>query len=519
MDILAVSELGLWSEYILPILLLVMGLSMVIFVHELGHFVVAKLVGIKVERFALGFGKRLFGVQRGETDYCVNLVPLGGYIKMLGQEDVAPLSEQADPRAFNNKTVGQRFAVISAGVIMNVIFAAALYVVIGLAGIRFEAPVVGRVVPGSPAATAKVEFDGVATASAPASSPASSPASAPASGPATAPAAAEPPSGLQPGDTIVSVDGTPVSRLLQVKMTAILGEPNRTYRFVLQREMDGVVRTGTADLQLKPIRSPITTGSEILAFGVEAAADVVFGIIRQDGYDTPFQANDRIVAVNGKPVQYMWEIQRIAKTLDARASIVTVERGGRKVLLPLQPELDMKDWFCLKDGRVIRGPMLEGDLNGEGKVKVRRPDGSIDSFDPKDQDLVLLDILGLRPRVRASVVFDGSPAQKAGLLPGDVINNYADKGPPDWSSLVSLTKERADKETSISVERSAKEMTVTPRISHGTPIIGVQRGVDMTNLESYLKLPYVAAVGGTWMVREDLIQSGQFDKRPAPAPP
>ena len=154
MEILAASELGLWGEYVLPILLLVLGLSMVIFVHELGHFLVAKLVGIKVERFALGFGKRVFGIQRGETDYCINLIPLGGYIKMLGQEDVAPLTEQADPRAFNNKSVGARFAVISAGVIMNLLFAAVLYVVIGLVGIRFEAPVVGGVVPGSPAASA-----------------------------------------------------------------------------------------------------------------------------------------------------------------------------------------------------------------------------------------------------------------------------------------------------------------------------------------------------------------------------
>ncbi|MCY2927138.1 MAG: site-2 protease family protein, partial [Planctomycetota bacterium] len=158
MEILAVSELGIWGEYILPILLLVLGLSMVIFVHELGHFMVAKLVGIKVERFALGFGKRVFGFRKGETDYCFNLFPLGGYIKMLGQEDVAPLTEQADPRAFNNKSVGARFAVISAGVIMNVIFAAILYVVLGLTGIRFEAPVVGGVVPGSPAASAKVDF-------------------------------------------------------------------------------------------------------------------------------------------------------------------------------------------------------------------------------------------------------------------------------------------------------------------------------------------------------------------------
>ena len=88
---------------------------MVIFVHELGHFLVAKAVGIKVERFALGFGPRLFGYRGKETDYSVMLLPLGGYLKMLGQEDFDPLQDgQSDPRAFNNKSVGARFAVISA---------------------------------------------------------------------------------------------------------------------------------------------------------------------------------------------------------------------------------------------------------------------------------------------------------------------------------------------------------------------------------------------------------------------
>ena len=497
MDILAASELGPWGEYVLPILLLVLGLSTVIFVHELGHFVLAKLVGIKVERFALGFGKRLIGIRRGETDYCLNLIPLGGYIKMLGQEDVAPLTEQADPRAFNNKSVGQRFAVVAAGVVMNLIFAGVLYVVIGLVGIQFEAPVVGGVLPGSSAASAKVSFEGVATASLPASAPATAPASAP--GSTSRP---DPQSGILPGDSIVSIDGEPITRLLQVKMTAILGEPDRTYRFVLRREIDGRPRVGTADLQLKLTHSPITAGSDLLAFGVEPASDVVFGIIRENVYDTPFQADDRVVAVNGTPVRAMWDIQRIARALDGRPAVVTVERGGRKVDVTVQPEMSMKDWFCLKDGRAIRGSVLESDSDGQDKVRVRQSDGSVETFDAKDRESVALDILGLRPRVRVSFLLDGSPAQKAGLLPGDVIDGYADLGPPDSVSLVDLTRQQVDKNTSIVIERDGKvlaPMWIVPRGKHDswlagilrslgftgpqdTPLIGIQRGVDMKRL-------------------------------------
>ena len=89
---------GLWAQWLWPILLLVFGLGGVIFFHEFGHFFVAKLVGIKVERFAIGFGPRLLGFSIGETDYCIKILPLGGYVKMLGQDDLNPLEEQADLR-------------------------------------------------------------------------------------------------------------------------------------------------------------------------------------------------------------------------------------------------------------------------------------------------------------------------------------------------------------------------------------------------------------------------------------
>ena len=92
MEMTSFNWVGLWSEWLWPILQFLVGLGLVIFVHELGHFTVAKAVGIRVEQFALGFGPRLFGFKRGETDYRVNIVPMGGYVKMTGQEDFGPLS-------------------------------------------------------------------------------------------------------------------------------------------------------------------------------------------------------------------------------------------------------------------------------------------------------------------------------------------------------------------------------------------------------------------------------------------
>ncbi len=111
---LLTSLVSFWTGTLWPIVQLAIGLGLVIFVHELGHYLLAKFVGIKVERFALGFGPRLIGFKRGETDYCIKLLPLGGYVKMLGQEDLAPDQETADPRAFGNKSIGARMAVVAA---------------------------------------------------------------------------------------------------------------------------------------------------------------------------------------------------------------------------------------------------------------------------------------------------------------------------------------------------------------------------------------------------------------------
>jgi len=127
---------------LLTLLSLVIVLGVLIFVHELGHFVVAKAVGIQVLRFSLGFGRPLIAFTRGETEYWISWIPLGGYVKMAGLEDEGMVGEleggkaavAIDPeRAFDRKPLGARMAVILAGVTMNVVLAFVIYV--GLAGI------------------------------------------------------------------------------------------------------------------------------------------------------------------------------------------------------------------------------------------------------------------------------------------------------------------------------------------------------------------------------------------------
>src|SRR5271165_32444 len=98
------------------------GLGLVIFIHELGHFLMAKWNGVKVEKFSIGFGPTLFGFRRGETHYVLAMVPLGGFVKMLGEGPEDEANKSTDPRAYPNKSVSARMAIISAGVIMNLLF-------------------------------------------------------------------------------------------------------------------------------------------------------------------------------------------------------------------------------------------------------------------------------------------------------------------------------------------------------------------------------------------------------------
>jgi regulator of sigma E protease len=204
--------------------LLALGLGFVIFFHELGHFLAAKYCDVKVEQFAIGFGPAIMAWRKGigfrwgttapdynkrveehfkkdhqdnrpaktdptidyaavaaqtiglgETEYRLNWVPLGGYVKMLGQDDLRPGATAEDPRAFNKKSVGARMIIVSAGVIMNVILAAVGFMILFMIGYPVPPATVGSVVANSPAARAATA-DGTIV-------------------------------GLHPGDTIVSYDG------------------------------------------------------------------------------------------------------------------------------------------------------------------------------------------------------------------------------------------------------------------------------------------------------------------------
>src|SRR5262249_20565899 len=178
----------------LAVIEVALGIGFVIFVHELGHFLVAKACGVKCEKFMLGFdigGIRLFSFRWGETLYGLGILPLGGYVKMLGQEDnpaalrkemerarqeaasgkppadgaAADANEESaeaklyNPRSYLAKSVPQRMAIISAGVIMNMIFAVVFAAAAYAIGVKENPSIVGSIVAGGGAWQAGIRAD------------------------------------------------------------------------------------------------------------------------------------------------------------------------------------------------------------------------------------------------------------------------------------------------------------------------------------------------------------------------
>lgn len=141
-------------HYIIPATVL---LGVLIFVHELGHFLVAKAAGVRVLKFSLGFGPKLIGKKIGDTEYLVSLLPLGGYVKPLGEAPDEEIAEADKPYALNNQSVAKRFAILAAGSVFNLIFAFFVFSGMYMSGMPMLKPLVGSVLDDSPAARAGLQ--------------------------------------------------------------------------------------------------------------------------------------------------------------------------------------------------------------------------------------------------------------------------------------------------------------------------------------------------------------------------
>jgi regulator of sigma E protease len=253
---------------------IVLLLGGLIFVHELGHFLVAKALGVKVLRFSIGFGPRILGVQRGETEYRIAVLPLGGYVKMAGDDPSEQLAPEDRGRGFLEQRPWKRLAIAIAGPTANLLFPALIYFALTAAmrGDPVTGPYIGTVAPGSPAAVA----------------------------------------GLEPGDRILSV-AAPGGEPRAVRYFADLPDlvsPHAGEPLTFRVERDG---REIEPLTIVPMPeeepNPIDTVRRGVIGVTSTYAPAVVAPARR-GSAGPLEPFDLVVAAGGRPVKHIGDLRR-----------------------------------------------------------------------------------------------------------------------------------------------------------------------------------------------------------------
>lgn len=454
------AQLPAWMNTAWAYILVIAGFSVVVFVHELGHFLAAKWAKVKVERFAVGFGRALFSYRKGigfrlgstqatadaridgylrslgrepsvlpvgegeeevdrtprwrepdraeaqaalglgETEYCFNVLPLGGYVKMLGQEDFVvdksgELRVKENPGSFTSKPIGHRMVIVSAGVIMNLIFAAVLFTIVNMVGIPQSPPIIGYVVENAPASRA----------------------------------------GLLPGDRILSINGDDIEDFNELMQRIVLSDPDEV--LTMRVERDGKIVSPPPE-----IRPEFVEAREVRQIGVAPGQSRrVWGLTLGDisaSRPDELQENDEIhsVVIDGRIV-------------DARdAGIIRREMmraGGEPIELIVKRPKDAKSLSIQE--LVSFDPPIESETV---RVKARAVWLPI----PYDASLrSAASLLGFVPRLTVLQPADGKSMAKAGVRSGDVIVRIGVYDYPTYSELESAIQNAGPDGVEITVRR------------------------------------------------------------------
>lgn len=274
-------------------------LGILVFIHELGHFCVAKYCGVKVLKFSLGFGPKLVSRQWGETEYLICAIPLGGYVQMLGegggdQGEAVSLDPAEEHRSFALQSVARRMAIVAAGPIMNLVLPflvlpAAYLVGVNLPAYLDEPPCIGYVMPGSEAATA----------------------------------------GFLAGDCIVAISGRTVATWTDTG-PALVNSAGEPVLFLLQRS-DGQTEIsldaengsleGLQSIGLLPRQAPVVGG---LAPDMPAA-------------EAGIREGDRILSIAARPIVSWYELKDVIQETAGEPTLFEIERGEERLSVTLTP--------------------------------------------------------------------------------------------------------------------------------------------------------------------------------------
>lgn len=319
-------------------------LGFLIFAHESGHFMFAKLFRVRVLVFSFGFGKRLFGFRKGDTDYRVSLIPLGGYVRMAGDnpEENVP----GAPDEFLSKPKWQRFLILVAGPMMNVLIAVLFMAIVVMVGVEQAVirPIVTSVEAGTPAAKA----------------------------------------GLAAGDRIVRLRGERVNDYHDVRMIISM---NAGTPIEVVYERAGVQRNTT----LTPARADGDFGPVGRA-GVLFGSDPIVGRVEpgSPGAAAGILAGDRILRVNGKAITSLDEYASIANDQKAKPVALDIVRAGQPLSVTIPPTTGDDAWRgVLRQSKVLKLGVLPAlryslaenwkmlRLTGAAVRRLFRPEGSV----------------------------------------------------------------------------------------------------------------------------------------------
>jgi regulator of sigma E protease len=283
------------------------ALALLIFVHELGHYSVARWCGVKVLRFSIGFGKPLlrFTVGADRTEWTISPIPLGGYVRMLDEREGGPGSVEAHEvhRAFNRQSLGKRAAIVIAGPLANFVLAIGLYASLGMVGIEEPAAALGEPVAGSQAAAA----------------------------------------GLRAGDRVTAIDGREIRSMPEFRLRLIDAVvEKREARLVVQR--DG-----------RPLQVALDTGGLgsgeldkdfMRSLGLEIAGGVVsIGSVSPDGSAAKagLLAGDEIVSVDGRPLGRATDLIEVLRENAGREVVLSIRRASVEQRIVVVPQAQRSD--------------------------------------------------------------------------------------------------------------------------------------------------------------------------------
>jgi regulator of sigma E protease len=306
----------LWN-YVIPFLVI---LTILVFVHEYGHYYVARRAGVRVEAFSIGFGPELFGwTDKHGTRWRFAAIPLGGYVKMFGEGErllepdgtERPLSKDEQQVSFHHKRIGQRAAIVFAGPFVNYVFAVlVLGILFATAGQPFSPAIIGPVVPGGAAHKA----------------------------------------GLKTGDKIIQVAGRNVERFEEV-MQAVGLRPGERVAMVIER--DGQRRGVDVDVGVRMLEDKRGNQTAFGDLGAGAFIPPVVGrvIAGSAAEEAGLKPGDVFLKIKGQDIETFDDVRRIVLAHAEQRIEVVIRRGEERMTLPITPKLHS---VTLKDGTVKR---------------------------------------------------------------------------------------------------------------------------------------------------------------------